>query len=328
VSNRTGALALLVILSATACLRSTFAASPPAAPVAPQVLAYRLQPGEPLRYKLDAAIKGSVPILDSPEPMDLTARITMTYTATPKTRLADGSVDVEFAVDEVELEVAKIPFPVPEDQARDILNQTITLATTGEVLRTQETKPLPFGVSIPGVDPKRLYALLFPIVFQSKAVKQGESWRFKSELLGGEGAKPVFTATLLPSENGKSGAKPSKSSPVPVTLAAGELRLKEQFSMAVDQKVTADKEQALNPEEVHRTRKGNIEGSGEFAFDQARGRVTRGTVNISANIRDELVGMPEKPDEPKLLVSKVQAKVTVALQPAEKASAQRADAKP
>jgi hypothetical protein len=320
--------AFALVLAAAASLSVTspgFAADPPSYAPA-RILAYKLTPGETLRYNLRADVKGSIPILDSPEPMDLTAVIKMTYLATPKTRLADGTMDVEFKVENVELEVAKIPFPVPEDQARDILNQIITMASSGEVLKTHEGKPLPFGVSIPGVDPKRLYALLFPIVFPTKAVKEGAVWKFKSELLGGDGANPRFTATLLkatapskpPKSGGKAKGKPKPADNSSAAFAAGftGTRLQEDFQMAVNQKVTAEKKPATSDADTHRTRTGNIQGKGEFNFDREQGRMTRGVVTISANIKDDLVGKPLTDDEPKHLISKVDATVTVELEPA------------
>ena len=319
--------ACALVLAAAASLFTpslSFAADPPSYAPA-KILAYKLTPGETLRYSLRADIKGSIPILDSPEPMDLTAVIKMTYLATPKTRLADGTMDVEFKVENVELEVAKIPFPVPEDQARDILNQIITMASSGEVLKTQEGKPLPFGVSIPGVDPKRLYALLFPIVFPRKAVREGETWKFNSELLGGPGSNPTFSATMLKNNGITKPSKPAKPKGKGKTADNGPLlppgdgsgiRLQEDFKMAVNQRVTAEKKPATGPADTHRTRIGNIQGKGEFNFDREQGRMTLGVVNISANIIDDLVGKPLTADEPKHLVSKVDAKVTVELEPA------------
>ena len=276
---------------------------------------YTLTPGETLRYAIKADIVGSLPILDSLTPIDLTASIKMVYLATPKTRLADGTSDVEFKIEpgSVEVELAKIPFPVPEDQASSILNQVITLSKFGQVIKSQNTKPLPFGVSIPGVDPKRLFALLFPVVFEMRAVKPGESWVFKSELLGSEGSKAIFHAKILPLHiNGPVLKKNAKS-----IVAAGVFeRIGEEFEMAVDQKLTSDKKEAKNSLDTYKTRIGKITGNGEFQFDAAKGRIKNGAVNISANIKETLVGKPLTEDEPKEVITKVEAKVTVSLEPA------------
>jgi hypothetical protein len=290
------------------------------------LFAYKLTPGESLRYKLSATIHGSLPLFDSPEPNELNATIMIVYVATPKTRLADGTMDVDFKVEKAELEVEKIPFPLEPEQAQQILNQSVSLAATGEVMKVRGGAPLPFGVSIPGVDPKRLYALLFPIVFQTKPVKTGDSWNFKSELLGGEGTKPVFTATVLPVEaaaplsSNDSQAKPvtGKSAPnttSPANAVSNAARLREEFEMAVDQKLDADKKPVTGDKPVHRTRTGKINGTGLFLFDQTRGRLTSGTVTIAADVHEDLVGPPANEDEPKQLISKVDAKVKVELLP-------------
>src|SRR5436309_6247873 len=93
---------------------------------APTLLAYQLRPGETLRYKLTANIKGSVPLFESPTPVDLEAILTLVYQATPKTLMADGSADVEFKVESADVEVAKIPFPIPIEDVQKVLDQTIS----------------------------------------------------------------------------------------------------------------------------------------------------------------------------------------------------------
>ena len=258
-----------------------------------------MEPKEPLKYKLSAAIKGKIPLGDAAESNDVTATLNFTYTALPKTRLADGVSDVEFAVSDVAFEVEKFPITVPDDMARKLLNMTVTLANNGEVVKVQ-SKPgdIPFSISVPGVDPKRPNALLFPIVFQKIPVKVGDTWDYKSELLGGSGTNPKFSATYLPAVGAGS---------------SNNARLKQQFEMAVDQKVNADKKPVTADAEVHRSRTGKIDGDGIYVFDTQKGRVTHGEVTIRANIKDDLVGKPLNEEEPKQLISDVQAKVTIDL---------------
>lgn len=268
-----------------------------------RVLTYHFQSGQTLRYKLTANIQGTFPIADGAAPSNLHAVITLVYLATPRLLLADGSADVDFKVESAEVEVEKIPLPLPVDQVQSILNQSVTFSRTGEVIQVHEGAPLPFNVSIPGVDPKRLYALLFPVVFKEQPVKPGDTWQFKSELLGGEGAKPTFKATLLPSE--------------PVLPDREVLtRIGHKFHMAVNQTVDAEKKPVANGAAPYRSRRGHIHGNGVLQFDPVRGVFTRSDVRITAEITDRLVGKPRTPDEPKELVSKVDAKLTVELQPA------------
>jgi hypothetical protein len=89
--------------------------------------------------------------------------------------------------------------------------------------------------------------------------------------------------------------------------------LKQQFEMAVDQKTDADKKPAEKEEDIHRAKSGKIDGEGTYLFDTLKGRVTHGDVTIRANIKDSLIGKPLSEDEPKELLSIVEAKVTIDL---------------
>lgn len=260
-------------------------------------LAYRWTVGQSARYKLRADIKGSIPLFESPEPVALNAVITMVYRATPKVLLADGSADLELRVESAEIEIEKIPFPIPLEEAQKLLDQNVTFAKTGEVLKVGAGEALPFSVTIPGVDPKRLYTLLYPVVFPTTAVKPGESWDFKSQLLGGQGAEPKFTAKLL------GGAAQ--------TLVN---RISQKFVMNVNQSVDSEKKPVTDAALAHRTVTGKIEGSGEFRFDRAKGRMVSGVVDLNARISDDLVGKPMKEDEPKQVLSTVSAHVKIDLQ--------------
>jgi hypothetical protein len=312
--SRTGLLVAATFPFAGALTAIKPGPTPPA-----QVLAYRLNPGESLRYRLSGKIHAKLP-LGGDEPADLNADVKIVYAATPKTRLADGTMDVDLKVETAELTVEGIPIPLEPKQAEDILNQSITLAKSGEVKKTRSGAPLPFGVSVPGVDPKRLYALIFPIVFQPKPVREGDSWSFKSELLGGEGTKPSFTATVLrPDEDMPAGATRGKPSVKPVALPGkpalppNHVRIREDFEMAVDQKTDVDNKPAKDDKEAHRVKQGKIAGNGVFLFDRARGRFSQGMVSIKADVKDTLVGEPASEGEPKELVTHVDARVTVEL---------------
>jgi hypothetical protein len=276
---------------------------PTAADPGRRVLSYQFQTDEILRYKLTANIQGTFPIADGAAPSNLHAVITLIYQARPRLLLADGSADVDFKVESAEVEVENIPLPLPTDQVQSILNQSVTFSKTGEVLQVHEGAPLPFHMSIPGVDPKRLYVLLFPVVFKDQPVKPGDSWQYKSELLGGEGAKPTFKATILP---------PDPASPEQETCT----RIGHKFHMAINQTLNAEKKPVTNGTAPHRWRRGHIHGSGTFQFNPMRGVFTQGNVHITAEITDKLVGKPRTPDEPRKLVSKVDAKLMVELLPA------------
>ena len=295
---------LIPRISIFSCLASLLLGSAGAIRVndgAPALLAYRLKPGDTMRYKLTANVKGSVPLFESPTPIDLDAILTLVYQATPKTLMADGSADVEFKVESAEVEVAKIPFPVPIEDVQKVLDQTVTLSKMGEVIKGNAEKAAPFNLSIPALDPTRLYALLFPVVFQPRPVKAGDTWTYKSELLGGNGANPKFTATVLET--------------TPADGKANVTRLRENVEMKVDTKVNADKKPVTDDADAYKTRKGTIQGSGVLHFNRTSGRFTRSEVELNAKIQEDLVGTPKTPDEPKQVISTVSAKVVVQLMP-------------
>lgn len=299
-------LALGVLLGSGPAL----AAAPAEAPAVQ--LAYALKPGEPLRYKLTANIHYNGPFQDNPDLVDWHIVINLVYRATPKARLADGTADVDFRAESADVTVEKVPLPLPLKDVQDVLDQTATLSSAGEVKNIVSGKPLPFSMSVPGVDPKRLFLLLFPIVFQPQPVRVGDNWSFQSALLGGEGANATFTATMLPpSDTSKSGRRAPKPDPAVSSIA----RLREEFRMAVDQKLDADHKPITDDIAAYRTRQGKIEGNGVFAFDRSRGRFTNGVVNIKADLVDNLVGKPATEDTPKQITSKVDATVTLQLQP-------------
>ncbi len=281
-----------------------------------KILAYKLRPGETLKYRLQADIVASMPLLDSKEPVDLTATVKMIYLATPKTLLKDGSSDIDFTIEpgSAEIEVAKIPFPVTDDQAKEILNQSVTMTRFGEVKGNTTLKPLPFVDSIPGVDPRRLFALMFPVVFPGKQIAPGSSWTFKSELLGSSVSVPKFTAIYLPLGSEK--VIDFKNKKPRVVLSQNTTNnLTTVFEMAINQQLNSDKKTAKPDEAVYKHRIGNIKGSGEFNMDVAAGHIVSGMVKISALLTDTLVGKPLTDDEPKELVSKVEATIKVTLEP-------------
>lgn len=277
----------------------------------PVALAYQMTPGKAQRYRLTAEIKASVPIFGSATPTDLEAGIELVYVAKPKTNLADGDSDVDLQVEKASLALGmpgskkedRLPFPIELDQIREVLNQQVTISRLGQVKQVKGGAELPFGVSIPGVDPKRLYALLFPVVFKAQPVKPGDRWTFTSELLGGQGAKPTFTATILP---------PAES--------GASVRIKEDFDMTVDHSVGPDQKPLKPGKSAHRRTQGKITGAGTLHFDPSIGLFTKSVVDIKANIVDNLVGKPQTKDEPSQILSKVVANVIVELQSENKAA--------
>jgi len=271
-------------------------------PVEAQTITYQWAIGQPSRYQIKADLSGSLPIMNNVGPIDLEASIEMVYKVTPRSVDGDGIAAVDFRVEKAEAELAKIPLPVPFEDAQKVLNRSVVFHKTGAVKSVAEAPPLPFGVSIPGVDPQRLYTLICPIVFPDRPIKQGDTWDYKSELLGTEEAPARFTATVLESDK-PSGQARARTAEMP-------LRVREEFSMDVDQKLNADKKPLAEGETLRKTRVGRITGSGVMAFSAQRGKLLRGYLTILAKITERYVGEPP-PDEPAETVTNVKAVVHI-----------------
>lgn len=310
---------------ALCCLASSGVGAPDRAMV------YRWSPGKTTRYRLIADLSGSMPIMGSAEPVDLEAVLTVIYRVTPRKVEKDGAAVVEFRVESAEAEVVGIPLSVPMEDARKTLDRTVTFAPTGEVTHVEAGPPLPFALTIPGVDPQRLYTLVCPVVFPSRPVAVGDAWDYRSELLGSEGAPAKFRATVV---------RP----PTAAAQRAGELRIAEEFTMDVNQTLDADRkavptagtlsEPAPEPAEAKpvgaasRTRKGTINGAGVMVFDPVGGSLLRGHLTIQATITEKALGEPA-PDEVAEVISRVKAVVRIApiQKPAQKPQSPRSATK-
>lgn len=293
---------LLASLTALACGTGAIAA--------PQSIAYRWPAGQTLRYRVSAAINGKVPPFDT-----LDATLELVYAASASARDAAGDTPVKFRVVSADAEIANIPYEVPEEQAHRLLDQSVVLKPSGEVVSLKPSPPLPFTVSIPGIDLKQLHTLLVPVVFPEKPIQPGDTWSFTSALMGKDANSPYKATLQSLSRAPGAGGRTS-------TLIA---TVRTEFSMDVDQKLDKDKKPAKTPEDVVRTRKGKITGSGDFRFDVSRGRLLRGDLKVSARIDEDVLGPLESPDDPRHLESDVNALIKVAPDTAKPA---QSDAKP
>lgn len=261
------------------------------------LMRYRWTTGKPYRLLLNADLKGSLPILGSDDPVDLEAKLFVVYRVTPKRTEPDGSTVLVFKVENAEADVAGIPLPIPMEDAAKVLDRTVTFAPTGAVLRVEGGGELPFALSIPGVDPQRLYSLVCPVVFPEQPVAAGDRWPFESKLLGEEGAPAHFSASVVQTPTGKTGT-------------AAELRVTEEFSMDVDQALNAEKKPVAEGEEPARTRKGSIKGNGVLVFDPGAGGLLRGWLKIDANIAERVLA-GDGNAEPRETLSKVEAVIRI-----------------
>jgi hypothetical protein len=235
---------------------------------------YRWTTGKTQKMALTAKLNGSLPLMPNTEPVDLEATLRVIYNVAVKSVEPDGRAVIQFTVDSADADVVGIPVSIPMEDAHKVLDRVATFAPTGAVLATEPAPPLPFTLSIPGVDPQRLYALMFPVVFPETPLKVGDAWEYSSELLGSEGSPAVFRAKVLQMPTGTKGK-------------ARELRLAEELNMDVDQNLNAQKKPVQNGEPVAMTRKGNIKGAGIMVFDPEAGTLLRGHLTLQAAITEK-----------------------------------------
>jgi hypothetical protein len=310
----------------------------PAAPgVQARLLTYRWTAAQPLRYSLVAHLTGAIPLFDNPEPVQIDGVLTIIYKATPTAVRPDGSAEMTLRVETAEAEMAGIPLPVPEEDAHKVLDQVVQFAKSGAVVSVKPGPPLPFAVSIPGVDPKRLYCLLFPVVFPDRAVAPGDQWPYTSELLGGQGSQASFSGEVVADKYRPTVSYPASDElkaelpkrlalPTEITAKA-PVYLKSIFSMDVKQSLDAKKKPTTDPDAVRKTRTGTIRGDGGYTFDKARGLVTSGLLILSAEITEKTLGEPATPDTPTEMKSAVQAAIHVHLLPPSAKAGAKAETK-
>jgi hypothetical protein len=281
---------------------------------APVLYQYQFKSNHALRYKIIATITGIIPVMNTIPDEDMHAILTVVYDAVPSKVVPGEQATIMFKVQSAEAEIEKIPFPIDPDQASQILNQTVTLSDSGKVLQWQPSGSMPFSITIPGIDPTRFFALLFPIVFPDHGIDPGESWPFKSEFLKGDSSDPDFTATLLPRmKSDLNGEQTDLDHDAFLAPAKNAPRFAESFQYIVDQKLNNARKPAAGPDDLYMTRKGDISGHGVFAFDKSRGVFTRGVMLLTAKINSTIVGTPTTPEEPKEMDSRVKARVEIAL---------------
>lgn len=264
-------------------------------------LAYKWKTGSVLRYKLKADLKGSLPLFGNPEPVQLEGTLTFGYQAKVLQVKPDGSADVALRADSAEALIAGIPISVPDADVHKILDQTVTFSRTGEVLSRTDVKPLNIGVTIPGVDPQRLYTLLVPIVFPPTAPAANDQWDFKSDLLGAEGNPAPFRATL---------------SSVPVAgVAPRQAVVGSTFHMDVLRRTDVAGKEVQGTEGAVRERKGGIDGTGKTTFDVDRGLMKRSEVKLVARMTDTRLVESTDPNDPKQVAINIDANIVAELLP-------------
>ena len=266
--------------------------------------AYRWTSGKPVRYRLRAEVK--LTTVGDTDP--LTATATLVYRITPQRLRANAPSRLALTYEKLDTQLLGQPIAISDDQARKALNRTVALAVSGAVTNAAGAQGGAINTYIPGVEPGRLYALLFPVVFPQRAIRPGDTWTYNSPLLGTAEAPVPFTATAL--------AQPTNPKP------QDALQVATSFAMGIDIALDREGKPALPGSPAMVTRRGRIDGAGTYTFDAQAGRLLKGSVQLKADMK-ETHAAAEATGPPEAIERHVDATITVQLLPSRPAAPAR-----
>ncbi|MCL5283911.1 MAG: hypothetical protein M1330_04265 [Armatimonadetes bacterium] len=264
-----------------------------AAAAKPITLQYHWSAGQTLRYQITANLNGSLPLFGEPTPQPVQAKIVLTYLTKVTNVASDGTATLKIKVTSATLEIEDTPFDVPLDTVRKYLDVTTDISPSGAITNEKSGQSIPQGYNMPGFDPKRLFLLMFPVVFQSTPVNPGDTWEFPGQLIGG-GATKKFEATLGPS---------SKVGQYKTT------NINETFTVSIDQSLDSTGHPADNSNPPSQTRKGEVTGDAHLQFAPKEGRLIQAEMSFTAHLVTQTLSTPDK------VKSSLKAKVMVQLLP-------------
>lgn len=285
---RVGIPVLLILLGCTA-----------AAIAKPITLQYHWVAGQTLRYQITANLNGSLPLFGEPTPQPVQAKIVLTYLTKVTNVTPDGTATMKIKVASATLEIEDTPFDVPVDTIRKYLDVTTDISPSGAITNEKPGESIPQGYNMPGFDPKRLFLLMFPVVFQSTPVNPGDSWEFPGQLIGG-GVTKKFEATLGPSS--KVGQYKTSN-------------INESFTVSIDQSLDSTGHPANNNTPPSQTRKGEVIGNGHLQFAPKEGRLIQAEMQFTAHLITQTLNTPDNQAAPNKVKSSLKAKVVVQLLP-------------
>ncbi|HLI47083.1 MAG TPA: hypothetical protein VKV18_00105 [Chthonomonas sp.] len=205
-------LSCVLLLVAVPSFAQQKAAAPPAQNVAPAVsgplLTYALQPGSVQHYLVTAYFDGHFPPFDQPgdPPVHLLAH--MEYVAHVGQPQQDG-LPVDFTVTQVDMQLLQkevpigakidpkqtVPFPIELEQAQKALNTSVVLRPDGSIARILTAPNNMVRVNV-GIDLRKLFMIVMPVILPNTAVTLGTSWTSKEGVIGTAPAKVSYTNKL------------------------------------------------------------------------------------------------------------------------------------
>src|SRR5579875_2824074 len=201
-------LSCVLLLVAVPSFAQQKAAAPPAQNVAPAVsgplLTYALQPGSVQHYLVTAYFDGHFPPFDPP--VHLLAH--MEYVAHVGQPQQDG-LPVDFTVTQVDMQLLQkevpigakidpkqtVPFPIELEQAQKALNTSVVLRPDGSIARILTAPNNMVRVNV-GIDLRKLFMIVMPVILPNTAVTLGTSWTSKEGVIGTAPAKVSYTNKL------------------------------------------------------------------------------------------------------------------------------------
>lgn len=170
----------------------------------PAQLSYGFELGKTYHYKVVALFSGQIPKLSEPG-TDAHIKAELYYSVTVMKQDAKGT-SAAFAVEGENLSfLAKepgsdgkinpddeLPFPLPLAQVQSYLNVTALLRPDGSIAEVTGGNNDPVKIDV-GVDLRKLFVLMLPIVFPDHAVKPGLTWKFDEGFLGKKRGRTTYT---------------------------------------------------------------------------------------------------------------------------------------
>jgi len=170
----------------------------------PAQLSYGFDQGRVYHYKVDAIFSGQIPKLSEPG-SDAHIKAELYYSATVLKRDAKGT-SVAFAVEGENLSFLtkdpgpneklspddELPFPLPLAQVQGYLNVTALLRPDGSIAEITGGNNDPVKIDV-GVDLRKLFVLMLPVILPNHSVKPGQTWTFDEGFLG---KKPGHTTYI------------------------------------------------------------------------------------------------------------------------------------
>jgi hypothetical protein len=188
--------------------RPTSSLSSPHTVTLPAQLSYGFEAGKVYHYKVDAIFSGQIPKLSEPG-TDAHIKAELYYSATVIKHDASGA-KIAFAVEAENLSFLTkdpgpngklgpddvLPFPLPLAQVQGYLNVTALLRPDGSIAEVTGGNNDPVKIDV-GVDLRKLFVLMLPVILPDHAVKPGQTWNFDEGFLGKKPGRTSYVGKMV-----------------------------------------------------------------------------------------------------------------------------------